>query len=186
MNALASGRFVQRTILTRFCSSVRNEVITKFDKKDQKANAEMKKVITLVTEKEWVFIQVDYFIVEPVEALVSKLKDQKVITKMKNVVILIQGEVWVFVREDHPTIEVETLVLKPMGQVMRKIDEVNITSSIVKKAAQLLSLAVSANIGEHDLEKVVEDIGSTVRVIDKDCDKLYVEVDLTRRTTAVI
>ncbi|GLT30298.1 hypothetical protein SLA2020_051030 [Shorea laevis] len=115
MNALANGRFVQRTILTRFCNSICNEVITEFDEKDQKADVEMKKVITLVTEKEWVFIQVDYFIVEPVEALVSKLKDQKVITKMKNVVIPIQGEVRVFVQEDCPTIEIETLVLKTMG-----------------------------------------------------------------------
>ncbi|GKV44826.1 hypothetical protein SLEP1_g51974 [Rubroshorea leprosula] len=93
MNALASGRFVQRTILTRFCNSACHEVITKLDEKDQKASVEMKKVITLV------------------------------ITKMKKVVIPIQGEVWVFVWEDRLTIEVETLVLKLMGQVMRKTDE---------------------------------------------------------------
>ncbi|GKV51804.1 hypothetical protein SLEP1_g58428 [Rubroshorea leprosula] len=106
MNALASGRFVQRTILTRFCSFVRNEVITKFDEKDQKADAEMKKVITLVTEKEWVFIQVKY-------------------------------------------------------------------GCLFGKTAPPLR--------EHDLEKVVEDIGSTVRVIDKDCDKLFVQRTILTR-----
>ncbi|GLT48237.1 hypothetical protein SLA2020_218740 [Shorea laevis] len=91
MNALARRRFVQRTILTRFCSSVHNEVITKLDEKDQKAGAEMKKVITPIPGEAWVFVHVDYPIVELVEALVSKLKDQKVITEMKKVVIPIQG-----------------------------------------------------------------------------------------------
>ncbi|GLT48222.1 hypothetical protein SLA2020_218610 [Shorea laevis] len=91
MNALARGRFVQRTILTRFCSFIHNEVVTKLDEKDQKADAEIKKVITPIPEEAWVFVQVDYPIVELVKALVSKLKDQKVITEMKKVVILIQG-----------------------------------------------------------------------------------------------
>ncbi|GKV44840.1 hypothetical protein SLEP1_g51987 [Rubroshorea leprosula] len=91
MNALARRRFVQRTILIRFCSSVHNEVIIKLDEKDQKAGVEMNKVITPIAREAWVFVQVDCFIVELVKALVSKLKDQKVIIEMKRVVIPMQG-----------------------------------------------------------------------------------------------
>lgn len=144
----------------------------------------MKKIIKLVPRGALVFVQVDCPIVEPVETLVSKLKDQKVIIEMKKVVKPIQGEVWVFVQEDHPIIKVETLVLKPMGQVMRKMDEVNITSSTMKNATQLLSL--TADIRERGLQKIMEDISLAMRVVDKDHDKLYAKANLNVRTTSVI
>lgn len=147
-------------------------------KKDQKAGAEMKKFITPVSGEAWVFVEADCPIVEAAETLLSKLKEQKFITEVKKVVTPTQGEVWVFVREDRPTIEAGS---QPMGPVMRKMDEVDITASTVKNVAQLIGVGV--DIHEHGVKKVLSEIGTSTRPVDKDREKLYESAEAIRRKT---